>query len=155
MTKKGAIRKELTPREQVFLDEYWKAAGDLRKVEKAGFPPSTIKQIMSVPVVRERLMRSVEVAKETLQNASPHLVNLALQLVNDESVSTKVRASLLDSLLDRAGVSQPKTTGSIQISINTEISDRARKILSERIKQQPTPVVIDVQPFQPSDADAE
>ena len=94
--------------------------------------------------MKERLSRSVQTAKEQLEAAAPHLVNLAMELVNNEEVSVKVRASLIDSLLDRAGVTAPKAPA-VSISINTEISDRARQILAERQAAAALPSSIDVE----------
>lgn len=62
-------------------------------------------------------------------------------MVNDETLNPKVRSSLIDSLLDRAGVEQPKTPP-IQININTQIADRARAILAEKLNT-PTPIPIE------------
>ena len=61
-------------------------------------------------------------------------MNLALEMVNDENVNPKIKAQLLDSLLDRANVSAPKQP-LVSISLNTEVQDRARMILAERIAE--------------------
>lgn len=76
-----------------------------------------------------------------MEASAPHLVNLALRLVNDETVNVRVRANLLDSLLSRAGISEPKQAA-VQISINTEIASRARELLAEREKAKANTITI-------------
>jgi len=53
-------------------------------------------------------------------------------MVYNEDTSEKVRATLINSLLDRAGIIPPKSNF-LQINVNTEISDRAREILASTI----------------------
>jgi hypothetical protein len=136
--------KALTRAQQDFVVAYEKNAGNInRTCQELNITTGRAAAIMQNPLVKERLSRSVEVAKERLTTAAPHLVNLALELVNDDEVSVKVRATLLANLLDRAGVSAPKEPA-VQININTQIADRARQLLAEKVGKgavQPTLVV--------------
>lgn len=91
------------------MTAYQKNAGNiLATCNELDITTARATQIMSNPLVKEHLSRSVTEAKQMLEAAAPHLVNLAMQMVNDENLNPKVRASLIDSLLDRAGVITPK-----------------------------------------------
>lgn len=141
MPKKQKRKNEMTPRQMAFCECYERNAGDLRRVcQSLDITSARAAALMEVPAVKERLARSVDIARQRLEATAPHLVSLALELVNDDNVSVKVRASLLDSLLDRAGVCAPKTPA-VSVTINTQIQDRAREILAEREKQRLAPAI--------------
>lgn len=139
MPRKAVKRESLTAKQQRFVEEYTRQGGRIDRVARAlNLTPRRVRQYIETPVVRNRLAENVDIARRRIESAAPHLVDLALDMVDDEDLSPKVRASLLDSLLDRAGVSQPKEPA-VAITINTQISERARQILAERQKAQELP----------------
>ena len=101
--------KKLTETQERFCELYAKHAGNISKIclEMDITMPRAC-QYLEHPLVKERISRSVQIARERIEAATPHLVNLALEMVNDHDLNPKIRAQLLDSLLDRGGVSQPK-----------------------------------------------
>lgn len=113
--------KKLTETQERFCELYARHAGDINKICTAlDITPSRATRILEHPLVKERISRSVQIARERIEAATPHLVNLALEMVNDENINPKIKAQLLDSLLDRGGVSAPKAP-LVSISLNTEI----------------------------------
>lgn len=73
----------------------------------------------------------------------PYLIDKAISMVNDENVSDRTKSTLISSLLDRGGLVQPKTPA-VQINLNTEISDRARQLLAQKVETaNPTGIPID------------
>lgn len=99
-------QKKMTDNQVRFCELYAKHAGDIAKIcMEMNITSSRATQILTNPLVKERLSRSVQIARERIEAATPHLVNLALEMVNDPDINPKIKASLLDSLLDRGGVS--------------------------------------------------
>lgn len=52
------------------------------------------------------------------------LLDKAVELIQSDKTSEKVKSTLILGLMDRAGIIQKAPT--VSININTEISDRAR-----------------------------
>jgi len=103
--RKINTKKKLTETQENFCELYARHAGDINKIcISLHITPSRATQILEHPLVKERIARSVERARQKIEAATPHLVNLALEMVNDPDLNPKIKASLLDSLLDRAGV---------------------------------------------------
>lgn len=82
--------------------------------------------------IKEQLGKSLYLARQKIEQATPVLVDMALNMIMDENVGSGIKATLINSLLDRAGITTPKTA--IQVNINTEISDRARQILAQSVE---------------------
>jgi len=82
--------------------------------------------------IKEQLGKSLYLARQKIEQATPVLVDMALNMIMDENVGHGIKATLINSLLDRAGITTPKTA--IQVNINTEISDRARQILAQTVE---------------------
>lgn len=155
--------KKLTETQDRFCELYSKYAGNISKIcIEMNISTPRASQFLENPLVKERLSRAVQIAKERIEASTPHLVNLALEMVNDENLNPKIRASLLDSLLDRGGVAQPKDTPLVQINLSTQVQDRARQILAERIANATPPTLLiknaesigkesDVNPTNPND----
>lgn len=59
------------------------------------------------------------------------LLDKAVELIQSDKTSEKVKSTLILGLMDRAGIIQKAPT--VSININTEISDRARQILSQTL----------------------
>lgn len=87
---------------------------------------------MSDDRIKEQLGKSLYLARQKIEQATPVLVDMALNMIMDENVGSGIKATLINSLLDRAGITTPKTA--IQVNINTEISDRARQILAQTVE---------------------
>ena len=62
-----------------------------------------------------------------------------MEMFLDKSTPPQVRAAVGTGLLDRAGLEKPQNS-QITVNINTEISDRARQILAERVGEVPVDV---------------
>jgi hypothetical protein len=96
----------MTDTQTHFCEVYSKYAGDINKIcVELNITPSRATRILEHPLVKERIARSVQIARERIEAATPHLVNLALEMVNSDEINPKIKAQLLDSLLDRGGVS--------------------------------------------------
>ena len=59
-----------------------------------------------------------------------------MEMFMDKSTPPQVRSAIGNGLLDRAGLEKPQNN-QITVNINTEISDRARQILAERVGEVP------------------
>ena len=64
----------------------------------------------------------------------PAIIDKAINMINSDEVSDKVKSQLMNSLLDRGGLVSPKNPP-INININTEISERARTLLAQTLPE--------------------
>lgn len=123
----------LSDKDKSFIKLYRQSGGNVEKIaNELHLSERQVYNIMNKSVVKERLMKSVYETRQKIEAAAPLLVEKALEMVYNEDTSEKVRATLINSLLDRAGVIAPREN-LVQININTEISDRAREILANSI----------------------
>ena len=123
----------LTSNEKEFISNYRKHGGDIEKVcSIMGMSHSAANRLLNKKPVREELNRSLFLARQKIEQATPYLVDKCLEMINDSDINEKVKAQLLNSLLDRSGIVAPKNTN-IQVNINTEIADRAREIMAQTI----------------------
>lgn len=83
--------------------------------------------------MKEQLNKSLQIARDKITASIPYLVDVAIDLINEEKTSEKTKSYLIGQLLDRGGLVQPKQPA-VQISINTEISDRARQLLAQSVQ---------------------
>lgn len=127
--------KKLTDRQIEFINCYRKNAGDIVKVSnEMCITPRQVERYLENQFVREQIERSVQLARDKIKMATPYLVDLAMEMVNDENTSDKIRTQLLSTLLDRGGINAPKEPY-VSININTEISDRARALLANTLQK--------------------
>ena len=130
--------KSLTEKQSEFINVYRKYGGDIQKVSRElNISTVMITKYLQNEKVKEQLNRSIQLARQKIETATPYLVDVALKMISDESVSEKVKAQLLNSLLDRGGLNAPKQP-SVSININTEISDRARSLLAQSLVKDQT-----------------
>ena len=127
--------KQLTEKQSEFIKVYRKYGGDIQKVcSELNITPKGVDRYLQNEMVKEQLSKSIELARQAIETATPYLVNKALEMVNDDKVGEKVKAQLLNSLLDRSGLVTPKQP-TVSININTEISDRARTLLAQSMQK--------------------
>ena len=127
--------KQLTEKQSEFVKIYRKHGGDIQKVcSELNITPKGVDRYLQNEMVKEQLSKSIELARQAIETATPYLVNKALEMVNDDKVGEKVKAQLLNSLLDRSGLVTPKQP-TVSININTEISDRARTLLAQSMQK--------------------
>ena len=127
--------KQLTEKQNEFIQVYRKNCGDIHKTSmELQISPKMIEKYLQNETVKEQLNRSIQIAREKIETATPYLVDLAMEMIQSENVGDKIRAQLLNSLLDRGGVNAPKEP-SVSININTEISDRARTLLAQSMQK--------------------
>ena len=123
--------KQLTERQSEFIKVYRKFGGDIQKVStELNISPKGVEKYLQNQQVKEQLNRSIEIARQSIEVATPYLINKAMEMINSNEVGEKVKAQLLNSLLDRSGLVTPKQP-IVSININTEISDRARTLLAQ------------------------
>lgn len=116
-----------------FIKLYRQTGGDIEKVAKGLYlSERQVYNIMNNKKVKEHLNKSIYETRQKLEAAAPALVEKALEMVYSDYTSDKVKTTLINSLLDRAGILAPQQN-LVQININTEISDRAREILANTI----------------------
>ncbi len=128
-------QKQLTERQSEFIKVYRKYAGDIQKVStELNISPVMINKYLQNDKVKEQLNKSIQIARESIEVATPYLINKAMEMINSDEVSEKVKAQLLNSLLDRSGLVTPKQP-TVSININTEISDRARTLLAQSMQK--------------------
>ncbi len=131
--KKGS--KSLTDRQSEFINVYRKYGGNIQKVSmELNISPVVISKMLQNEKVKEQLNRSIQIAREKIETATPYLVDKAIDMINSDRINDKVKAQLLNSLLDRGGINAPKQP-SVSININTEISDRARTLLAQSMQK--------------------
>ena len=127
--------KQLSNRQRDFIRIYRKNAGDLIKTaSEMGLSANYCEKLLGMNTVKEQLLRSQIETKEKLSIATPYLLEKAIELINDSKTSEKVKSTLILGLLDRGGCGVPKESP-ITISINTQISDRARQLLSQTLPE--------------------
>lgn len=75
MTKKKKTRTALTDRERQFCESYERNAADLPAVASdLGISLARCRALLESPLVKDRLARSVQIARERLEATAPHLV---------------------------------------------------------------------------------
>ena len=128
-------KRELTEKQSEFVKVYRKYGGDIQKVSTdLNISPIGVEKYLQNENVKEQLNRSIEIARQSIEVATPYLINKAMEMINSDEVSEKVKAQLLNSLLDRSGLVTPKQP-TVSININTEISDRARTLLAQSMSK--------------------
>lgn len=128
-------RMKLTERQEKFIEVYRKHGGNINKVcEEMGITTAGVNQYLSQDKVKEQLNKSVQIAREKIEAALPAIIDKAINMINSEDVSDKVKSQLMNSLLDRGGLVSPKNPP-ISININTEISERARTLLAQTMPE--------------------
>lgn len=137
MAKRKSVMKlnkfGLTAREYKFCKCYEKNFGDLdRTMADMGISIATARRILAQDNVNEYLATSIGRGRERLERAAPAIIDGLLKMFEDVNINSNVRATIGTALLDRAGLNKP-TEPCVSININTEIADRARKLLNERI----------------------
>ena len=124
---------KLTDKQKNFIKVYRKYAGNLDLVcKELSISTAGAQKYLSQDKVKEELNKSIQITRQKIDVALPYLIDVAINMINSENVSEKVKSQLVNSLLDRGGIVQPKSP-SLSININTEISERARKIFSESL----------------------
>ena len=127
--------KQLSNRQRDFIRIYRKNAGDLIKTaSEMGLSANYCEKLLGIDTVKEQLLRSQIETKEKLSLATPFLLEKAVEMINDNKTSEKVKSTLILGLLDRGGIVAPKESP-VQININTQISDRARELLSATLPE--------------------
>lgn len=130
--------KQLTDKQCEFIKVYRKHGGNIQKVcNELNITTAGVNKYLQNEKVKEQLSRSIQIARESIEVATPYLINKAMEMINSDEVSEKVKAQLLNSLLDRSGLVTPKQP-SVSININTEISDRARTLLAQTLQKDQT-----------------
>ena len=124
-------RNNLTPREQDFCDNYSRYAGNLRMVANAmHISPQSCNNFLQEDRVKEYLGSTLKRSREMLINSTPAIIQNMINLIHNDATPDTVKAQLSIAVLDRAGLQPPK--GSVNINVNTLISDRARELLAQR-----------------------
>lgn len=124
----------LTEKQLEFCRNYEKYGGNVYSLCRIkGYTIGSVNKMLENPRVSEYLSSTSEQARESISKALPYLVEKALSMIGDDKVGDNVKASLINSLLDRGGITAPKSP-LINVNINTEISDRARQLLAEKIQ---------------------
>lgn len=127
--------KQLTERQSEFIKVYRKHGGNLQKVcSELNITSAGVQKYLQNAIVKEQLNRSIEIARQSIEVSTPYLIDKAMEMINSDEVSEKVKAQLLNSLLDRSGLVTPKQP-TVSININTEISDRARTLLAQSMQK--------------------
>ena len=128
-------QKQLTERQSEFVRVYRKYGGNLQKVcSDLNITPKGVDKYLQNQQVKEQLNRSIEIARQSIEVATPYLIDKAMEMINSDEVGDKVKSQLLNSLLDRSGLVTPKQP-TVSININTEISDRARTLLAQSMSK--------------------
>lgn len=144
MENKPKKLKDLTEKQKIFIESYRKHAGNATNVcSELNIGIVSFNKYLRQPSVIEQLNKSLQISREKIQAAMPYLIDKAISMVNDENVSDRTKSTLISSLLDRGGLVQPKAPA-VQINLNTEISDRARQLLAQKVESvNPTGIPID------------
>ena len=125
----------LTKRQREFINEYRECGGNMPVVaERMGVTIARLYKIKNVVNVKNELERTTELVREQIQASSTGALAVLQGMLANDSTPAKVRANIAQDLLDRAGLSAPKTPA-IQVNINTSISDRARELLAVRLSE--------------------
>ena len=125
--------KKLTDKEQQFIEAFQKYGGNAKNVcNELNISLNTYNYYLSKDIVKERINNSLQEARQLIVNATPHIVNEAIKMLNDKNLNEKYKIQIINSLLDRAGIIEPKISP-VSININTQISERARQLLSETL----------------------
>ena len=123
----------LTEGQKNFIEVYRKHAGNIDKVcKELGITSRSVERYLSEDKVKEQLNKSIEIARKKITDSLPFLVDKAINMINSEKTSEKVKAQLINSLMDKGGLITPKNP-TVSININTEISDRARQLLASSL----------------------
>ena len=134
MKSKTKKSNTLTEIQKNFIDTYRRNAGNISKVcSELGISEREFYRKLQQPCVKEQLNKSLQIARDKITASIPYLVDVAIDLINEEKTSEKTKSYLIGQLLDRGGLVQPKQPA-VQISINTEISDRARQLLAQSVQ---------------------
>ena len=132
MTKQKSTT-ELTKRELEFCKSYERHAGQMQMVCKdMNITLGSARNLLCKPAVKERLSMALQRSREMIVAGTPGVVRKLYEMLYDERTPIKVKAQIATSLLDRAGLNTP-TTPPVQININTELIDRARLILGNKV----------------------
>ena len=124
---------KLTDRQKQFIEVYRKYAGNVNLIcKELGMTPAGVQSYLQTDKVKEELNKSIQIAREKIERATPYLIDKAIELVNSENVSDKVKSQIINSLLEKGGIITQKNS-TVSININTEISDRARKLFADSL----------------------
>lgn len=132
MTKKQ-VNTDLTKREAEFCRLYSRYAGNLPMVcERMKITVGSARNLLCKPAVKEHLQMALQRSREMIVAGTPEVVRELYRMLYDERTPIKVKAQIATSLLDRAGLCIP-TSPPVQVNINTELIDRARLVLAEKV----------------------
>ena len=90
------------------------------------------RNLLCKPAVKEYLQSALSRSREAIIAGTPAVVEELYRMLYDERTPIRVKAQIATSLLDRAGLSTP-TCPPVQVNINTELVDRARMILAQKV----------------------
>lgn len=132
MTKRK-VSTELSKRDLEFCKSYEKHAGQMQLVCKdLNITVGSARNILCKPAVKERLSMALQRSREMIVAGTPEVVRKLYEMLYDERTPIKVKAQIATSLLDRAGLNIPSSPP-VQVNINTELIDRARLVLAEKV----------------------
>lgn len=124
---------DLTKRESEFCRLYSRYAGNINMVCKdMNITVGSARNMLCKPAVKEHLQMALQRSREMIVTGAPEIVKELYRLLYDDRTPVKVKVQIATSLLDRAGLNTP-TSQPVQVNINTELVDRARLVLAEKV----------------------
>ena len=96
---------KLTDRQKVFIEVYRKYAGNVNLIcKELGMTPAGVQSYLQTDKVKEELNKSIQIAREKIESATPYLIDKAIEMVNSDKVSDKVKSQIINSLLEKGGI---------------------------------------------------
>lgn len=152
--KKGTTSKELeyrrkshmrldglTPRQTEFIRNFRKCGGDVSKTCKAmGITEVLAYRWLAMPAVKNEITQTLDYCRTALTAMVPVIITELREIMQSPETSASVKANIGLNLLDRAGLQEPKQP-TVQVNINTTISDRAREILAKRLTERDSEII--------------
>lgn len=138
----GRKRDGLTANQWSFINSFNRNNGNIPAVcRDIGIKEVTCYKYLNDIEVKKILAKNIDYCRSALQAVAPAIVAGLVEMFNNSSTPPAVKASIGNGLLDRAGLKEP-TENTVNININTEISDRARQLLANRL-QNSTDTIVD------------
>ena len=139
-SKKGLLPAKaagISQAQEKFVKVFSANNGNIAKTcQELGIVDSLAYRYLNNIEVKKQIAQNLEYCKRALEASAPQVIQGLMEMFMDKSTPPQVRAAIGNGLLDRAGLEKPQNN-QITVNINTEISDRARQILAERVGEVP------------------